>query len=77
MEIPTASVGERIKIACEVGAYMDSKQKGVDAEGSAKGNNSFHITINKFEAKSSPHAKIEKKVEKIVKQVSGVTLTKI
>jgi hypothetical protein len=77
IQIPTASVGERIKIACEVAAYMDSKQKGVDPEGSAKGNNSFHITINKFESKGSPHAKIEKRVEEVVEQMSKVTLTKI
>lgn len=48
VKLHKASAAERIKIACEIGAYLDSKQKNSEPIGTDKGNNTFNITINRF-----------------------------
>jgi hypothetical protein len=57
VKIHTASVTERIKIACEIAQYIDSKKKNVEPEGTNKGGNTFNITINRFQPAGSKELK--------------------
>lgn len=57
VKIHTASVTERIKIACEIAQYLDSKKKNSEPEGTSKGNSTFNITINKFALPGSKESK--------------------
>lgn len=71
VKVHTASVAERIKIACEVAQYIDSKKKNVEPEGTTKGGNTFNITINRFQ----PPGQKELKPAEEVKEAEVIVRT--